>query len=273
LIRVTEARSAELKAFLRRMRARIEPEQVGLPPVSRRRRTSGLRIEEVASLAGVSLTWYTALETGKGIRVSLNLLDRVADALRLNPEERDYLNALARPARMGAIAWADDPLLQIVVDGFAAGPAFITDRFWDIHAYNTLADAVYGFSDAADKNLLKRMFLDPYLRELHDEWERIAREMVSILHASYARASEDPQTLELVASLRASSPQFTSWWDDFALGRLGTTATTLTHPTMGRLSLSFVRFIASPLEANDDRVVVVLQPAADRETARIFKNQ
>ena len=269
---MSDARAGELKAFLRKMRGRIDPGDAGLPPAARRRRTSGLRVEEVASLAGVSLTWYSALEGGKDIRVSRKLLDRLADALRLNPEEREYLAGLARPNRDAAAAeWADDPVLQVVVDGFTAGPALVIDRCWTIRAYNPAADIVYRIGATAERNLLVRMFLDPYLRELHGEWERIAREMVAILHLSFAGAAEDRKTHETIARLRAASPEFALWWDDFTLRRLHTISTTLNHPELGRLALTYARFIASPLEANGDRVVVVLQPPADDATRLCFQ--
>lgn len=264
---MNDARAGELKAFLRKMRGRIDPGDAGLPPAARRRRTSGLRVEEVASLAGVSLTWYSALEGGKDIRVSRKLLDRLAEALRLSAEEREYLDALARPHRVsGAVEWADDPALQVVVDGFTAGPALVIDRWWEIRAYNPAADIVYRLGATPEKNLLVRMFLDPYLRELHGEWERIAREMVAILHLSFAGASEDRKTHEVLSRLRAASPEFALWWDDFTLRRLHTISTTLNHPELGPLALTYARFIASPLEANGDRVVVVLQPPADEAT-------
>ncbi len=250
------------------MRARLEPGDVGLPAATRRRRTAGLRIEELASIAGVSLTWYSALEAGKGVRVSQKLLDRVADALRLNIEEREYLQALARPVRASAGAWTDEPVLQAVLDGFTAGPAFVTDRYWAIRAYNGLADDVYRMSGDGETNLLLRMFLDPYMRALHEQWERIAQEMVAILHLSFANPSDDPTAFGIVSRLREASDDFAHWWDGFTLRRMQTTSTTLAHPTLGRLSLTFARFVASPLEANEDRVVVVLQPPADEQTAQ-----
>ncbi len=123
------------------MRARLDPLPLGLATPGRRRRTPGLRADEAAELAGVGLTWYAALEAGKDIRVSAKLLDRVAMALRLSPEERDHLFALARPRESRSTYRFGETTLRPVIDGFTAGPAFVCDRFWDIYESNELADS------------------------------------------------------------------------------------------------------------------------------------
>lgn len=163
-------RGVELKAFLRAMRSRLKPADVGLPALERGRRTAGLRSEEVASLAGVTLTWYNAFERGKDIRVSSGVLERVADVLRFSADERVYLAALATPVR-GAAPIADEHvLLQVIVQGFTSGPAFVSYMFWNIGVHNALADAVYGFSSTDEKNWLARMLLEPEMRALHVDW-------------------------------------------------------------------------------------------------------
>lgn len=261
-------RRAELKAFLRKARSRLTPEAVGLPATGRRRRTAGLRIEETAAVAGVSLTWYQALEGGKGVGVSAAVLSRLGDALRLNSEEREMLAALSKPMREPLEPSAVDPLMQSVVDGFVAGPAFISDRFWNVLAFNEIADVVYGFAVANESNLLIRMFDDSGLRRLHDDWERIAHQMVAILHLSVGHTPEDERGHELVATLRARSDQFAKWWDGFELRRFLPTRSVLHHERLGTLTLTFMSFVSAAVRPTDDPVVLVLQPAADEATRR-----
>lgn len=149
----------------------------------RRRRAHGLRTEEIAALAGVSLTWYSALESGKGVRVSANMLERVATALRLSPEERDSYDP--RTAVAAGSSQYEDSVLQAVVDGFTTGPAFVSNRLWNIRAYNAWADAIYGLAASSESNLLVRMLTEQALRDLHEDWPRIARQMVEIFHLSF----------------------------------------------------------------------------------------
>lgn len=226
----------------------------------------GLRIEEAASLAGVSLTWYTALERGSGVRVSANMLERIGDALRLTSEEREHLASLARPEPRSAAKPSADAWLQKIVDGFCAGPAYISDRLWNVRVFNAIADEVYGFSSSPEPNLLVRMLLEPQLRDLHEHWERIARQMVEIVHLAYGRKPEDLAAVELVARLRGASPDFSLWWDGYGLRRFVPTEVSLHHPTLGRLRLTFTGFVPYAMPSAHDWAVVVLQPAADAQT-------
>lgn len=255
----------ELKAFLRRMRARLEPQDVGLPAADRRRRAHGLRTEEVAALAGVSLTWYSALESGKGVRVSANMLERVATALRLSPEEREFLTTLARQSAAGSSQY-EDPVLQAVVDGFTTGPAFVSDRLWNIRAYNAWADAIYGLAASSEDNLLVRMLTEQALRDLHEDWPRIARQMVEIFHLSFGNAPDDAEGIALVARLRLASAEFAEWWESYGLRRFVPTQAVLRHPTMGRLAFTFTSFVAAATNPDAKALFIVLQPPADTGT-------
>jgi transcriptional regulator with XRE-family HTH domain len=248
------------------MRARVEPEHVGLPAAGRRRRTPGLRIEEVAAVAGVSLTWYSALESGKGARVSANLLERVGDALRLNRDERAFLAALVRPLPSGGSGRDADPVLQAVVDGFRTGPAFVSDRFWNVRVYNITADAIYGFAGAVEPNLLVRMLTETSLREMHEDWPRMARQMVEIFHRSFAEAPDDEEAIALVTRLRGESAEFGDWWDGYGLRRFVPTQAVLRHPVLGRLALTYARFVVPASDPDQAPLVIVLQPAADAKT-------
>jgi hypothetical protein len=272
LERMALNRKAELRSFLRTLRARIAPEDVGLPVPARRRRTPGLRKDEAAAVAGVSLTWYSALEAGREIGLSEKTLRRIGDALQMTSEEREFLASLANPERNVVAADPIDPLLQAVVDGFSAGPAYVADRYWNVLAFNGLADAVYGFSCAHERNLIARMFLDPELRRLHADWERLARQMVAILHLSAGHALDDERVTLLVAGLRSKSPAFRTW-DGYELRRFVPTQSILYHPTLGRLSLTFTSFVAAAIRPTDDPTVVVLQPASDEATRRALGGQ
>ncbi len=265
-----EGRSGELKRFLRAMRARLDPHAAGLPAPGRRRRARGLRIDEAAALANVGLTWYTALEAGKDIRVSAKLLDRVAAALRLSSEERDYLFALAKPREIREPATADIATLRPVIDGFTVGPAFICDRFWNVYAYNDAANRVYGHDETAERNLLARMLFEPGFRALHEDWEAVARRMVGIMHASFGRTPDDPAGVAVIERLRAASPEFTAWWTDFRLAHYEPSARVVLHPRLGRLTLLFTSFIASSMAQRDDYLMIVMQsPLDDITRARL----
>jgi len=228
-------------------------------------------MDEAAAVAGVSLTWYSALEDGRDVQVSAKMLRRIGDALQMSSEEREFFASLARPDPESAVTDPvdpTDPLLQAIVDGFTAGPAYVSDRFWNVLAFNGLADAVYGFSRAQEQNLMMRMFLEPALRDLHADWERVARQMVAILHLSTGHAPEDERAIRLVTNLRAESAEFRAWWDGFLLRRFVPTQSNLQHPVLGRLALTFTSFVASAMRTTDDPTVVVLQPAADDATRR-----
>lgn len=263
-------RGVELKAFLRRMRARLSPGDVGLPAAERRRRTPGLRVEEAAALAGVSLTWYSALESGKGSRVSANLLERVADALRLGAAERELLVKLAGPIRSVASPAADYAFLQTIVDGFTAGPACVADQFWNVRAYNVLADAVYGWAKSTEQNLLIRMLAEPEFRRLHTDWETIARQMVAILHLAYGRSPENASAIALVGRLREISAEFPGWWEEYRLSRFIPIEAVLRHPEFGQLRIVFSSFVESAARDTDEPVIILLQPAADEATRALF---
>ncbi len=261
-----EGRSGELKRFLRAMRARMDPRAVGLTIPGRPRRARGLRIDEVAALANVGLTWYTALEAGKDIRVSAKLLDRVAAALRLSSDEREYLFALAKPREAREPAPPEIATLRPIIDGFTVGPAFICDRFWNVYAFNVAANRVYGYGTTTERNLLARMLFEPAFRALHEDWEAVARRMVGIMHASFGRIPDDSGGVAVIERLHAASPQFTAWWNDFRLADYEPSAGIIVHPQLGRLSLLFTSFIASSMARRDDYLMMVMQSPLDTAT-------
>jgi len=260
------ARAAELKRFLRAVRSRIEPDEAGVPLSERRRRAAGLRIEEVASLAEVGITWYSALESGRGVRVSAKLLERVASALRMSAAERDHLFALALPRSEVAAPRGGGGPFAAVIDGFTIGPAFVCDRFWNVGACNRLAALVYGHDRARERNLLARMLFEPEFRSLHEDWQSVAREMVDILHLAHGRAPDDPAALELIERLEAQSPEFVAWWSAYRLSDYEPKAGVIVHPVFGRLSLLFTSFVASSLTKGEEQSMLLLQPPTDEAT-------
>ncbi len=212
-------RNAELAAFLRARRARIQPQDVGLPPHGSRSRTKGLRREEVAQLAGIGVTWYTLLESGRPISVSRKLLQKIGDVLRLNVHETTHLIALAR---VGPGVTADTPsaqavdqLLSKVIAGFTAGPAFVVSPRFDLLAYNDVARKVYGYdrwSEGLERNILWHLYTEPAKRSFHDNWESSARTATALFRANYGRRLDDPDFNALIQLLHESSPDFVRFW-------------------------------------------------------------
>jgi transcriptional regulator with XRE-family HTH domain len=263
---MNDPRRAALKTFLRAMRTRLSPEAAGFAGERQRRRVPGLRIEEAAALAGVSLTWYSALEGGKDIRVSDALLEKVASALQLDAVEREYLRSLAVPTERVS-RHEDDDLLQSVVDGFATGPAQVIDALWNVKLFNHAADVVYGLSQSTDPNILRRMFLDNSRKSLHPDWEDIAQQMVAILRLSFGRAPRDPAFLLFVAELENQSPDFARWWKDQSVQRFEPKTATLTHATLGLLEFHFASFVVAAATDVDLPTYILLHPAANFATA------
>jgi transcriptional regulator with XRE-family HTH domain len=274
------ARRAELKDFLRAHRAAIPPEVAGFPRTARRL-TRGLRREELASLAGVSLTWYTWLEQGREINVSAETLRRIARALRLTASDHAYLLKLAGLPAPRSSPFAEDFHVQAVVDGFTRGPAVALDSMFNVLAYNRIADIVFTFDAYAGplaNNHLARAFLDPARRRLYaEDWEVTTRRLVGIFRG---RASVDvgrQKYDELVAALTRSSPEFLSIWSDQGTEPLSSTKTyPFEHPKLGRLTLFTVRllfegfggFIAIILPA-DEPSATALARAASEAGARV----
>ena len=208
------SRESELGAFLRNHRERLSPADVGLPP-GRRRRTPGLRREEVAQLAGLSATWVTWLEQGRPVAMSVRALASLAQALRLSRAERAYLFALAgkpepRPDAEPAVPQALLASVQAI-----SAPAYLLDRQWTALAWNdAAADLFVGWLDAAstERNLLRAMFLSPGLQTLVEDWPHRAARLVAEFRVHSLRHAEDPPTRALVEQLMADSPAFANAW-------------------------------------------------------------
>lgn len=211
-------RRRELGEFLKAKRAALRPEDFGLPVLSRRR-TPGLRREELAQVSGVGVTWYTWLEQGRDIRVSAELLQRLSRTLRLSPNDAVYLFSLAgqAPTEIRAASQHLIEDLQAVLDGYASGPAFVIDPCANVLAFNKIADLVYHFSDYDGpwrNNHIWRLFMDPYRRQLHRDWPDFARYTVGLARGIYANPKVDPEYQRMLADLCKASPDFNRMWDE-----------------------------------------------------------
>jgi len=215
-----------LADFLRARRERLAPAAAGLSAGASRRRTPGLRREEVAQIAGLSTTWYTWLEQGRDVAASPQALARLADALALGRAERAYLFELAGrrdpAAPVAEPAGAVPPALAAAVAGFA-GPAYALDRGWTAVAWNDAAARLFaGWLDGSERNLIRFIFLDPAARALIDGWQERARRVIAELRADLGHGPEDPRLKALIDGLAAASSDFARWWGEQAvLGRDG----------------------------------------------------
>jgi transcriptional regulator with XRE-family HTH domain len=213
----TSARRHELATFLRSRRERITPEDVGLPPGSRRR-TPGLRREEVAQLAGVGVTWYTWLEQGRDINASAQVLDAVARTLRMDHQERTHLFRLAgiAPVSSDGDCAMLPAHLQDVLDQLDPYPALVTSPRFDLLAYNRAYNFMVDDVDALpedERNLIWLFFTHPVWRLVCDGWDAAGNHLVAQLRTSWATHLDDPLWTELVERLLSASPEFARRWE------------------------------------------------------------
>jgi transcriptional regulator with XRE-family HTH domain len=248
-----------LGEFLRTRRARLSPEAVGLPSAPRRR-TPGLRREEVAQLSGVSATWYTWLEQGREAQASPQALARIAQALHLGRAERAYLFELAgrRDPAAPAAAPVDRPsaAMAAIVNAFP-GPAYALDAGWNAVAWNPAAERLFpGWLDGAERNLLRFVFCASQARSLIVDWEDRARRVLAEFRADFGRSREDREMRRLADALSAEEPLFARWWtEQGVLDREGGLRR-FQHPTEGLLSFEQATF--HPAERPDWKLVVLL---------------
>ncbi|MGW2745282.1 helix-turn-helix domain-containing protein [Streptomyces sp. NPDC001450] len=242
-------RRAELSEFLRSRRARLKPEDVGLRDFGRHRRVPGLRREELAQLAGVSVAYYTRLEQGNGRNVSAEVLDSIARALRLTDAEHAHLTHLAKPkahkkkpaARQQQVRGALHRLLE-VMEGV---PAYIVGRRAEILAWNRMAAAVFGdWSELppAERNWARLVFLHPEYRDLFVDWEQKAIDIVCALRMDAGCYPDDPRLSALVGELSVKSDEFRRLWATHDVKEKSHGVKRLHHPLVGDLSLNFESF-------------------------------
>jgi transcriptional regulator with XRE-family HTH domain len=252
-------RRAELADFLRNRREALRPEDVGLPGGGRRR-TPGLRREEVASLAGVGTTWYTWLEQGRDVRASASVLESIAGALELTPAEHAHLMLLGRGEQVAqgrAPKETVDPTIRRLVENLGPSPTCLTGRRFDFLAWNEAHSVVFGDpSEMPDgrRNLLWRIFMEPRTRKLHPDWEEGARRIVARFRSEAARHIGDPDFDDLISALQEGSPEFRKWWDLHEVATSGVGRKTVRHPTAGKLV--FEHAVFRPQESPEQRLVL-----------------
>jgi transcriptional regulator with XRE-family HTH domain len=236
---------AEFADLLRSRRARLTPADVGLP-AGVRRRTPGLRREEVAQLAGMSTTYYTFLEQGRDVRPSRQVLGALAQALRLSATERAHLFQLARvapPADDDAQAEVLAPALGALVAHLDPYPAYVKGRRWDVLAANRAARGLFTDWMARardDRNLLWWTFTDPAARKVFVDWEHEAAATLARFRAAAARRPGDPDFAELIERLHEASPEVRSWWPRHDVMPVAGGVKRLHHPAIGDVTFEHV---------------------------------
>jgi transcriptional regulator with XRE-family HTH domain len=259
-----------LGSYLRDRRAKLDPTAFGFP--LRRRRTPGLRREEVAQRANVSATWYTWLEQGRGGAPSADVLDRIARAMMLTDVEREHLFLLGlgrTPEVRYRAPEGISPRLQRVLDTLEYSPAFIRTAIWDIVAWNKAAAAVltdYSALPEGQRNVLRLIFRDSRIRAAQPNWQSVARYVVASFRADVARAGAARNVQSLVDELSATSPEFAAMWRDNDVQGHGDGVKLLHHPVAGSLSMEFSAFA---VDGRPDLNMVIYNPATSADADKI----
>ena len=251
-----------LGTYLRSRRTRLDPASFGL--AGGRRRTSGLRREEVAQRANISATWYTWLEQGRGGSPSPGVLDRIAQALTLTEVEREHLFLLGLGRPPDVHYRRSDPItprLQRLLDTLSHSPAIVRTATWDVIAWNRAAAAVltdYGQLAPEQRNVLRLIFGDSRVRAAQPEWEAVARFVVATFRIDAARAGADAEVARLVDELSRSSPEFEAMWRDHDVQTHGDGVKRLHHPQVGPITLEYSAFA---VDGRPDLSLIVYNPA------------
>ncbi|MGU7811425.1 helix-turn-helix transcriptional regulator [Burkholderia sp. AW49-1] len=259
-----------LGAYLRDRREKLDPAALGLPVA--RRRTPGLRREEVAQRAHVSAAWYTWLEQGRGGAPSADVLDRLARALLLNDAEREhlFLIGLGHPPEVRYQASSDvTPRLQHVLDSLDASPAIVRTATWDVVAWNDAAAATltdYATLPPPARNILRLIFVDAGVRYAQQNWERVARFAVGAFRADIARGGATQAVQTFVDEMRATSAEFDAMWRDHDIHSHDEGTKEIRHPQAGRIELEYSAFSVT---GRPDLSLVIFTPATPADRARI----
>lgn len=267
-----------LGAFLRTRREAAQRDELGYPDVPRMR-TSGLRREEVALSAGVSVTWYTWLEQGREINPSKQVLDAVSGALRLTRAEHDYVLALGGHTSDPAVSGGPTPPhIQRFLDALAGYPAFAIGPAWTIAAWNAAYAALYpniAVIDPPDRNLLWLVFMDPAIRELLPDWETDSRRFLAEFRAEAGSRVGEPSYTQLVERLREGSAHFRAEWQASSVERFASRERRFFHPGVGELLLEHHQL--TPADAPGIQIVAYLplpcSGASERLTQLISQSE
>jgi transcriptional regulator with XRE-family HTH domain len=272
--RMSDTATAEnlLGTYLKDRRTRLDAAAFGF--AGSRRRTPGLRREEVAQRANISPTWYTWLEQGRGGAPSPDVLDRIARALMLTDVEREhlFLIGLGRPPEVRYQASEGvSPRLQRVLDALEVSPALVRTATWDVVAWNRAASVVltdYGAIPPGQRNILRFIFCDPRVRAANHDWDSVARFVVAAFRADAARAGAVSHVADFVNELCRTSPEFAALWRDNDVRHHGDGTKRLRHPVHGTMSFEYSSF---NVEGRSDLSMIVYNPAAPEDVERIKK--
>ncbi|MEV6365658.1 helix-turn-helix transcriptional regulator [Micromonospora musae] len=273
--RPASSMSNPLAEFLRASRARIQPDDVGLPDRGRRRRVPGLRREEVAQLANVSADYLARLEQGRVTSASPEVLDALADALGLDRDGREYLHSIAgakqRPGFRTQTTSRVDPQTQRLLDSLYEVPAYVFGRRLDILAWNPLAAALftdYGALPERHRNLIWLTFLDPDYRVMNTDWARAAQECVAYLRMEARNYPSDQRLTELVGTLSVKDTDFRTWWGSQQVTGAALRRKIYQHPLVGPLTLDSQQFDVS---GKSDQHLVVFTAEPDSPSHEALK--
>jgi transcriptional regulator with XRE-family HTH domain len=263
--------SNQLGTYLKDRRTKLDPAALGFSMT--RRRTPGLRREEVAQRANVSATWYTWLEQGRGGLPSADVLDRIAGALMLTNVEREHVFfiALGHPPEVRYQAKEGiSPRIQRVLDALEFSPAFVKTVTWDLVAWNRAAAAVFGYDALAPehRNILRRLFFDPQARAVQRDWNSVARFAVAAFRADVARAGASAEVQELVDELRRLSPEFEILWRENDVRTHGESTKQFRHPVAGVLEVEYSAFW---IDGRPDLNLVIYNPVTPKDVNKIRK--
>ena len=257
---MSDASYSEFGDFLRSRRERLRPASVGLPD-GRRRRTPGLRREEVAARAGIGVDWYIRLEQGRTVSPSVTTIDALARALRLDKADHEHLRLLARRgARRGFVRETVPDAIRSVLQSLNQ-PAYITGQRWDVLAWNDAAASIFGFdrTPEPDRNILVYVLTRPATRRLFGaDWAQIAQRIVAQFRIGYDLWAGDPAFTELVERLRRESAEFAAWWEAHDIRPTAAGQKRIDHPALGPMQLQHATF-----QCNDDPALrlVIYHPA------------
>jgi len=259
-----------LGVYLKDRRAKLDPAAFGYAP--KRRRTPGLRREEVAQRANISPTWYTWLEQGRGGAPSATVLDRIARALMLTDVEREHLFLLGL-GRLPEVRYRKDegvtPRLQRVLDALQPCPALIRTAIWNVVAWNQAATVMltdYGALPPEERNILRFIFLDPKVRAAQYDWDSVARFVVGAFRVDAARAGAAEEVEPLVDELCRLSPEFKAMWQDNDIRSHGEVVKHIRHAVLGPLAFEYSAFA---VDGRPDLSMVVYNPATPADAQKI----
>ncbi len=248
--------------YLKKLRTSLSPLDVGLVP-GNRRRIQGLRREEVARIANIGLSWYTRLEQGRDIHPSVSVLDSLALALKLTPNERRHLFLLAGelpPPQLTATGEKISPDIQAMLDKLDPNPAYIIGKRWDFIAWNNAANTVFTIDKLSPPhhyNLMWRQFTDPVWRESSEDWESVSKRIVAEFRISRSRYPGDASFDELVEDLKSTSADFTRMWQQHEAPSSLDGYKKLIHPALGTIEFNHITF---QFPNEPDQIMMIYMP-------------